>query len=257
MAFVTPRMSLKVWNSTADAYSHEQLQDNFLKLDQHDHSQGRGTPIGGAGIKDGSIEARHIYPGTLGPVLITSELNAAYIPAYVTTLPVTPPDGTEVYYGADVAHSIYWHLRYNSGAATYKWEFLGGPPMTADNASALSPTTTTYADVSTTPTLTLPLGGEYIITFGGRVTSYNNAGYVALKFGSDPVVSADAVFGQGALSTSSVSLTVFKTETLGTETGGVVVKLQYKLGVATGSGGTAVTIGDRFLNITPRRLRVS
>lgn len=65
MAFITPRMSLKVWNSSADPYSHEQLADNFLKLDQHDHSQGRGTQIPGAGIQPGAITAEHIYPGAI------------------------------------------------------------------------------------------------------------------------------------------------------------------------------------------------
>lgn len=66
MAFVTPRMSLKVWNAASDPYDHEQLADNFLKLDQHDHSPGRGTPIGGAGIQPGAITSTHVYPGALG-----------------------------------------------------------------------------------------------------------------------------------------------------------------------------------------------
>lgn len=66
MAFVSPRMSLKVWNAASDPYDHEQLADNFIKLDQHDHSQGRGTPIGGDGIQDGAITSVHIYPGSIG-----------------------------------------------------------------------------------------------------------------------------------------------------------------------------------------------
>lgn len=67
MAFVTPRMSLKVWNAASDPYDHEQLADNFLKLDQHDHSPGRGTLVGGDGIQPGAITSTHIYPGALGP----------------------------------------------------------------------------------------------------------------------------------------------------------------------------------------------
>lgn len=66
MAFVTPRMSLKVWNAASDPYDHEQLADNFLKLDQHDHSPGRGTLIGGDGIQEGAITTTHIYPGAIG-----------------------------------------------------------------------------------------------------------------------------------------------------------------------------------------------
>jgi hypothetical protein len=69
MAFVSPRMSLKVWNAASDPYDHEQLADNFLKLDMHDHSPGRGTPIGGDGIRDGAIAANHFAPGALSASL--------------------------------------------------------------------------------------------------------------------------------------------------------------------------------------------
>lgn len=73
MAFVSPRMSLKVWNDPQDAYDHEQLGDNFLKLDQHDHSQGRGTQIGSGGIAEGAITSTHIFPGALGTVTLDDE----------------------------------------------------------------------------------------------------------------------------------------------------------------------------------------
>lgn len=85
-------MSLKVWNSAADAYSHEQLADNFLKLDQHDHSQGRGSLIGGNGIRDGAISARHIFPGTLPPDVYSEGLFSA--------LP-TPTDTGHIYKATD------------------------------------------------------------------------------------------------------------------------------------------------------------
>ena len=67
MAFVSPRMSLKIWNAASDPYDHEQLADNWRKLDLHDHSQGRGTQIAGDGISEGYITTVHIYPGSIGP----------------------------------------------------------------------------------------------------------------------------------------------------------------------------------------------
>lgn len=72
MAFVTPRMSLKVWNTASDPYDHEQLADNFIRIDQHDHSPGRGARIGGDGIRAGSITAVHIYPGTISADLVST-----------------------------------------------------------------------------------------------------------------------------------------------------------------------------------------
>lgn len=65
ISFVTPRMSLKVWNSSSDPYDHEQLADNFLRLDQHDHTPGRGAQITGASIAEGSITSAHIFPGAI------------------------------------------------------------------------------------------------------------------------------------------------------------------------------------------------
>lgn len=60
-------MSLKVWNDPSDPYDSAQQADNLLKIDQHNHADGQGVPIGSDGIQDGAILARHIYPGTITP----------------------------------------------------------------------------------------------------------------------------------------------------------------------------------------------
>jgi len=65
MAFVSPRMNLKVWNAPSDPYDHEQLADNWLKVDRHDHSEGRGAQIGAAGIQNGAITTAHLAPGAI------------------------------------------------------------------------------------------------------------------------------------------------------------------------------------------------
>lgn len=43
-----------------DPYNHEQLADNHLKIDQHDHTTGKGTQIPSAGIQDGAITTAKI-----------------------------------------------------------------------------------------------------------------------------------------------------------------------------------------------------
>jgi hypothetical protein len=55
MAQTTPNLQLTVWNNLTDPYNSEQLANNFIKLDQHDHSPGKGAPIDGSSIKDASI----------------------------------------------------------------------------------------------------------------------------------------------------------------------------------------------------------
>lgn len=55
MAFTSPKMGLKVWNQAADVYDHDQLADNWSKVDLHDHTLGRGVQIPTEGIADGAI----------------------------------------------------------------------------------------------------------------------------------------------------------------------------------------------------------
>lgn len=58
-------MGLAVWNSVTDAWNHEQLADNFRKLDEHDHASGKGVQIPTGGIKDGAITRAKLAPNTL------------------------------------------------------------------------------------------------------------------------------------------------------------------------------------------------
>ena len=57
MAQITPNLALTVWNNLSDPYNSYQLANNFVAIDQHDHSgDGKGLPINGAtGILNGSI----------------------------------------------------------------------------------------------------------------------------------------------------------------------------------------------------------
>ena len=48
-------MSLRVWNLLLDPYDHEQLADNWAKVDAHDHSPGRGVLIPTEGIAKEAI----------------------------------------------------------------------------------------------------------------------------------------------------------------------------------------------------------
>ena len=48
-------MVLKVWNLLEDPYDHEQLADNWAKVDSHDHSPGRGVLIPTEGIANEAI----------------------------------------------------------------------------------------------------------------------------------------------------------------------------------------------------------
>jgi hypothetical protein len=166
MAFISPRMSLKVWNSGSDPYNHEQLADNFLKLDQHDHSSGRGVQIGGDGIRNGAITTEHILPGSLGPELFENPV------VHTSLAALTPVDGDEVLFqtAAMATDGVMWRLRYNEASTDpqdYKWEFVGGGALYSNNAtystrSVASQTWTVHA--AGDPQISIPLAGRYAVS---------------------------------------------------------------------------------------------
>src|SRR5262245_9696364 len=69
---ITPNLNLTVWNLLTDPYDNSQLADNWARVDQHDHSPGKGVQIDGAtGIVDGSIT-----PAKLNSVFMTPSDNS-------------------------------------------------------------------------------------------------------------------------------------------------------------------------------------
>lgn len=113
-----------------------------------------------------------------------SGVNNALIPAYVTSLPVSPYDGQIIYYQADATNGVIWQLRYNaSSASSYKWEFIGGAPLTHIITTQESHSTVGTADLATAgPQKTLPLAGDYEIIWGAAsYPSNGNLQYVSTQ----------------------------------------------------------------------------
>jgi len=94
MAQTTPNLQLTVWNNLTDPYNSEQLANNFIKLDQHDHSPGKGAPIDGSSIKDASITnaklaANSVTTGTIAANAVTTSDLADITTGSETTTGVT------------------------------------------------------------------------------------------------------------------------------------------------------------------------
>lgn len=120
----------------------------------------------------------------LGGVL-TGTLPNPTGPPRVTVLPGSPSDGAEVYYEADITNGVLWHLRYNAGSgSTFKWEFLGGAPLSAaDNAQYGPLTNTGFANPSSMQ-IAVALAGEYMIDGGvsGAINSSSASDYIDVAF---------------------------------------------------------------------------
>lgn len=82
----------------------------------------------------------------------------------------------EVYLEVDSANGIQWHFAYESGETTYKWRFLGGPPMTSLVATSESTSSATDVDLATVgPSITIPRGGDYDLDFGATISGSNSS----------------------------------------------------------------------------------
>lgn len=76
---LTPNLSLIAWNLSSDPYNSEELSSNWVALDQHDHTEGKGVSIPTAGIQDQAITAAKLHPTaipafTIGTNTITTAM---------------------------------------------------------------------------------------------------------------------------------------------------------------------------------------
>lgn len=58
--FLTINMGLTAWDQGGDPYDHNQLSNNFQKIDTHDHASGNGTQIPSGGLRDRSVTTTKI-----------------------------------------------------------------------------------------------------------------------------------------------------------------------------------------------------
>lgn len=107
--------------------------------------------------------------------------------ATVTSLPGSPVDGQEVYYLADSANGVVWHLKYRSAGTTYKWEYVGGSALYSAPGMVGSPGGvggTGYTTMGSAPSIAVPIAGSYecylqcgVMNDGGSSTSMLKVSY--------------------------------------------------------------------------------
>jgi hypothetical protein len=160
-----------------------------------------------------------------------------------------PEDGDEVYLEVDGTNGVLWHLRYVAAEATYKWRFLGGPPLVSEITSDETTTSTSYAALSTAgPAIALPRAGDYDVTTRVGLRHSTDGATVDMSYdiGSTGAVSADGMDIENSKAGLRLHLVRSRRKTaLTTET----LTAKYKT-----SGATA-TFKDRLMSVTPVRIR--
>ncbi|MGK2937868.1 MAG: hypothetical protein ACSLFR_08715 [Solirubrobacteraceae bacterium] len=179
--------------------------------------------------------------------------------AIVTTLPGSPEDGQIVYFqdATLAAEGIVWQLRYNAASASaYKWEFFGGGQIIDRSPSGASGITAggSFAAPSDGygPSITVPLAGEYVISYGMSVDGdalANSSAEMAPKVGGASPSFNDACRAVIGFPTSTVSAwggSLARTKDI-TAAASDVVQAYY-----SGSGGHAIY--QRWMTLVPIRV---
>ena len=175
-------------------------------------------------------------------------------PSYVTSLPASPIDGQEIYYGADATNGIIWHLRYRSASSSsYKWEYIGGSALTSYVDTNEGRSSNTFGDLATVgPSITLPVNGNYEIVFAS--TFYNdsntNSTGARCKLNINGTTLADTKPFIDHLAVTALDVDGQNRITIEEVTGTRVVKMVYNNRAGTG---TAQFL-QRSLSIRPVRI---
>lgn len=74
---ITPNMGLVAWNNATDPYDSEELATNFAKLDEHDHTSGKGKQITTGALADASITADKLAPSTFTAIVPDGSITSA------------------------------------------------------------------------------------------------------------------------------------------------------------------------------------
>ena len=158
-------------------------------------------------------------------------------------------DGDEVYLEVDASNGVMWHLRYVASEPTYKWRFLGGPPLLSEVTASETTSSTTYAALATAgPSIALPRAGDYMVAngFNGTGSTANNAIYMSYDIGGTGASDNDAAISNstGVIATPSVSRRRRKTGLTA-----VTLTAKYRIAVSGPYG-----FQNRILTVRPVRL---
>lgn len=180
-------------------------------------------------------------PGPPGPATPVS---------YGTQLPSNPVDGQEAILVDSTTNPTYqWRFRYNAqSTSAYKWEFVGGPPGFAQDATDASINVAvlgTWYYPTTPVAFTMPRAGEYLVSGSCRIFNGTGTG------GATPYIGFANVYGGNHYTTLVAGGAaycyeeIFTTQPANTQT-------QFMLSSANGTGSYSVC--DKMLKVTPKRV---
>jgi hypothetical protein len=92
----TGNMALTVWDQILDDFDYGQLEENWIAIDQHDHSSGKGIRIGTASIAPDAITNALLAPNSVGSAqLQDNSVSTADIQALAITNALLAPNSVQ------------------------------------------------------------------------------------------------------------------------------------------------------------------
>lgn len=173
----------------------------------------------------------------------------------ISSLPGSPVDGQVEW--IEIVDGVTWGFRYNAGSAlALKWEFIGGPPMGDFSTVGGSTSSASFGTVGTSPTITIPVEGEYTINHGAQIYFATLPASGSIRHGRQTIAVNGSAFGYndyscgpfansgggkgGGNSATAYDIYLFA---------GDIVTVQYAL---TGGDGT-INIDNHWVSVIPSR----
>lgn len=132
---VTPNMGLIAWDQVNDTFSHQQLAANFIALDSHDHSPGKGKLIQSGGLAPLSVSAANLQDDVLttekiaeGAVTTSKLADGSVIPRKLGSFPAVRAIRETV---QSIPDATYTALQF-TGADRYDTGGLHNPASNSD-----------------------------------------------------------------------------------------------------------------------------
>lgn len=111
----------------------------------------------------------------------------------ISSGPPTSPTTGDIWIANSVGvNNERWSFQYNaSSSSTYKWEFIGGSPVRANEDNSVNTGATSFSGVGlgSLPTFTVPRSGRYEVAYGGSTynTNSNQTNFTVLVKNGSPV----------------------------------------------------------------------
>lgn len=176
-----------------------------------------------------------------------ADAHSGAVAPFVTALPAGAVDGQECNFVADAANGVVWHMKYRAADTSgFKWQFVGGPPLTDEVLTPESTSATAFAALAG-PTITVPVVGDYLVEIGASAFANAVVGDAVMSYaiGVTAATENDRVL-IGASTTFSQSGSRVRRKTGLAQ--GTALSARYK-----GQAG-AVTFLDRWMRVLPVRL---